>query len=120
MPLARLLFGILIALRRVAGRRHRQINGIIRDPSGLVVAGAAIKATQTATGNVRNTTSGSDGGYVFPDLPIGAWSLEVGKAGFRTNVQDAIILHVGDAIPLNFTLQVGSPAKPSPYRRGRR
>ncbi len=104
----KILFGILIACA-VLRAQTSQINGVIRDPSGLVVAGAAIKATQTATGNVRNTTSGSDGGYVFPDLPIGAWSLEVGKAGFRTNVRDAIILHVGDAIPLNFTLQVGSP-----------
>jgi len=100
--------GILITCALVRAQTS-QINGIIRDPSGLVVSDAAVKATQTATGNFRNTTSGSDGSYVLPDLPIGAWSLEVGKAGFRTDVRDAIILHVDDAIPLNFTLQIGSP-----------
>ncbi len=33
-----------------------QINGNVKDASGLTIPGAAIKATQTATGVVRNTT----------------------------------------------------------------
>ena len=46
----------------------------------------------------------------FPSVP-GHWKL---AKRVSTNMQDAIILHVGDAIPLNFTLQIGSSAKPSP------
>ena len=76
----RILFGLL-ATCAFAGAQASQINGIVKDPSGLVVQGAAIKATQTATGVVRVTTSGSDGGYVLPDLPIGPWLLEAAKAG---------------------------------------
>ena len=46
-----------------------QINGNVKDASGLTIPGAAIKATQTATGVVRNTTSGTDGSYVLQQTP---------------------------------------------------
>jgi hypothetical protein len=48
-----------------------QINGNGKDASGLGIPGAAIKATQTATGVVSNTTSGIDGSYVLTNLPVG-------------------------------------------------
>jgi len=105
----RLFFGLLVTYA-IARAQTAQINGVVKDPSGLVVSGAAITVTQRATGAVRNTTSGSGGRYVLPDLPIGPWLVEVVKEGFVRYVEGGIILHVGDAIPLNFTLQIG-PAK---------
>ena len=37
--------------------------GVVRDASGLAVPGAELKATQTATGLLRTTTSGPDGAW---------------------------------------------------------
>ena len=106
----KMVFGFLVACT-VAWAQTSQINGIIRDPGGLVIPGAAIKATQTAIGVVRTTTSGSDGGYVLPDLPIGPWMLEIVKAGFDKYVQQGIVLHVGDAVPVSVTLPIGPTAQ---------
>src|ERR1700757_4542921 len=74
-----------------------QISGVIKDPSGSAIPGAAIKATQTATGVVRNTTSGSDGGYALPNLPTGPYLLEVTKEGFTKYAQSGIVLQVDTA-----------------------
>src|SRR5437016_588038 len=75
-----------------------QINGAVRDASGLAVPGAEVKATQTATGAVRNMTSGPDGYFILASLPIGPYTLEVSKQGFSKYVQSGIVLQV-DANP---------------------
>src|SRR5215831_19871682 len=69
-----------------------QINGTVRDASGLAIPGALIKATQTATGAARTTVTAADGGYVLPNLPIGPYLLEVTKDGFSKYVQSGIVL----------------------------
>ena len=53
-----------------------QINGTVKDSTGAAIPGAAIKATQTATGVVRNATSGATGEYVLTNLPIGPYMVE--------------------------------------------
>ena len=85
-----------------------QINGIVKDSSGAAIPGAAIKATQTATGVVRTTTTGTDGGYVLPTLPIGPYLLEVSKEGFKKYAQSGIVLQVDTAPTVDITMEVGS------------
>src|ERR1700682_6272000 len=85
-----------------------QINGTVKDSSGLAVAGAAIQATQTATGLVRTATSGPEGSYVFPNLPIGPYLLEVRKSGFSKYVQSGILLQVGSSPTIDAVLKVGA------------
>ena len=82
-----------------------QISGTVQDASGSAVAGAEVKATQTGTGAIRTVTSGADGNYVLPSLPIGPYSLEVTKQGFSTYVQTGIELQVATSptIGLNDT-----------------
>ncbi len=86
-----------------------QITGNVQDASGSAVAGAEIKATQTSTGAVRTTTSSADGElYVLLSLPVGPYSLEVGKAGFSTYVQTGIVLQVASNPTIPVTLAVGA------------
>ena len=85
-----------------------QINGNIRDSSGLSVPAAEIRATQTATGVVRQTTSGADGSYVLPNLPIGPYLLEVSKQGFNKHAQTGIVLQVETNPTVDVALRVGS------------
>ena len=85
-----------------------QINGTIRDSSGLSVPGAAVKVTQIATGAIRTVTSGADGAYVLPNLPIGPYLLEVTKEGFSKYAQSGIVLQVDSNPTIDAALKVGS------------
>ncbi|HSR06155.1 MAG TPA: TonB-dependent receptor [Bryobacteraceae bacterium] len=85
-----------------------QINGTVRDSTGLAIPGAAVKVTQTATGLVRNATSGVDGAYVFPNLPVGPYLFEVTKDGFTKYVQSGILLQVDSNPTIDASLKVGS------------
>jgi hypothetical protein len=59
------------------------IVGRVLDPTGAAVVDARIAATAPTTGMSRQTTSASDGGYVFPLMPVGAYTLTVEVSGFR-------------------------------------
>jgi len=85
-----------------------QISGSVRDASGSSVPDATIKVTQTATGATRTATSGTDGGYVLPNLPIGPYLVEVTKEGFNKSVQTGIVLQVNTSPTVDVTLQIGS------------
>lgn len=90
------------------GQATSQIQGIVLDPAGAAVPGAEIKATQTDTGVVRTTTSGSDGSYALANLAIGPYRVEVTKTGFSTYVQTGIVLQVASNPTLNVSLKVGA------------
>src|SRR5215467_12166700 len=85
-----------------------QINGNVRDASGLAVPDAVMKVTQTATGLVRTTASGPDGSYVFTNLPVGPYLLEVAKEGFSKYVQSGIVLQVNSNPTIDALLRVGA------------
>ncbi|HXP89272.1 MAG TPA: TonB-dependent receptor [Bryobacteraceae bacterium] len=85
-----------------------QINGTVQDATGLAVPGAEVKATQTATGLVRTTPTGVDGGFVITNLPVGPYQLEVAKEGFAKYVQSGITLQVGSNPTVEVTLKVGA------------
>src|SRR5258708_6436105 len=76
------------------GTSTSEINGAIHDPTGGAVPNARIKLRQTATGAVRALVSGPDGRYVFPELPVGPYEMEVTKPGFATYLQTGIVLQV--------------------------
>jgi hypothetical protein len=103
----RISFGLFFASAAIWAQTS-QISGIVKDSSGAAVPGAAVKATQTATGVVRTTTSGTDGGYVLATLPIGPYLLEVSKEGFNKSAQSGIVLQVDTPSTVDVTLQVGS------------
>jgi hypothetical protein len=85
-----------------------QIQGTILDASGAAIPGAAVQATNTATGNVRTVNTGADGNYVLPDLPVGPYRVEVTKEGFATSSQTGIVLQVATHPTVNVTLKIGN------------
>src|SRR5579871_1317837 len=85
-----------------------EINGVVKDSSGLAIPAAAVKATQTATGVVRTTTTGADGSYLLPNLPVGPYLIEVTKDGFNKYAQTGIVLQVDTNPTVDVSLQVGA------------
>jgi hypothetical protein len=84
------------------------MHGVVSDASGAVIPGAQVKATQTNTGQARETVSATDGSYALPNLPVGPYILEVTAPSFNKNVQTGIILQVGNNVLINVTLQLGA------------
>jgi len=105
--LSRVVCGVLLACAAVWGQTA-EINGTVRDSSGLPIPGAAVKATQTATGAVRSATTGTDGGYALPNLPVGPYLLEVSKEGFTKYAQTGIILQVDTQPTIDVAMKVGA------------
>src|SRR5665213_1160760 len=85
-----------------------QIQGTVQDASGAPVPAAQVKATQTDTGVSREVTTGNDGAYVLPNLPIGPYRLEVSKAGFSTFIQTGIVLQVATTPTVDVALKIGA------------
>ena len=83
-----------------------RLQGTVADPSGAVVSGATVSATNTATNRVDTVQTDGAGNYVFPSLAAGPYKLEVKQAGFAGVVQE-ITLQTQQVAALNFTLKVG-------------
>src|SRR6266567_5755189 len=103
-----LFLALALFMTALFGQATSQIQGVVRDETGSAVPGAEIKATQTDTNITRTTTTGSDGGYVFANLPIGPYRLEISKPGFSTYVQTGIVLQVATSPAVDITLKVGN------------
>src|ERR1700733_6873370 len=84
-----------------------QIQGTVTDANGSVVSGATVEAIQTDSGLHRTVTSGADGGYNLPSLPVGPYTLKVTAAGFSTYDQSGIVIQVGNELRVDVKLQVG-------------
>jgi hypothetical protein len=71
------------------------ISGTVMDPQGAVVSGAQVKATNIATGVTSTTTSDSAGLFRFNLVPVGEYKVEVTAQGFKTSVQNNIVVSAG-------------------------
>jgi Carboxypeptidase regulatory-like domain len=67
------------------------ITGTVHDPSGAVMPGVRIVATNTGTALTEEAVTNAAGVYVTKLLPIGTYTVSVSQAGFqkfeRTNIQ---------------------------------
>lgn len=90
---------------------YAQIQGRVIDATGAMVANVKLDAVGTATGLVRSVTSGADGNYSIPNLPVGSYELRVSGPGFRQYIQKGIVLQVGESPTINVTLQVGTTSE---------
>src|SRR5215471_7494905 len=59
-----------------------QLTGTVVDSAGGTVAGASVQITNEVTGQVRQFPTGSNGGFIFPDLVPGTYDLRISQSGF--------------------------------------
>src|SRR3989441_7733338 len=86
------------------------INGSVTDPSGAVVAGASVKAANTATGIVLSTVSTTDGQFSFQDLPLGTYKVSVAAAGLSAYTVDNVQVVAGTIYTLPIKLSMAKQA----------
>src|SRR5438105_3915171 len=71
------------------------ISGTVVDPQAAIVSGAQIKATQLGQGTVFTTTSDNSGLFRFNLIPAGTYKIEITKQGFKTSVQNDLLVTAG-------------------------
>ncbi|HSE50380.1 MAG TPA: carboxypeptidase-like regulatory domain-containing protein, partial [Terriglobales bacterium] len=81
------------------------IIGVVRDPTGAVVAGATINARNTATNVVREAVSNGDGLYAISGLAPGEYELSARQARFAT-LTTKVQLAVGQRLNWDVPLRI--------------
>ena len=82
---------------------YASLSGRVTDPSGAVIAGAAVAARHVDTNVTRSATTDEDGRFRFPYLRIGTYEIRVVQPGFR-EVTRVVTLTVAAAIDLPMLL----------------
>lgn len=105
------LFALLSARCSFAQSTSATITGRVTDPSKAVIVGAEIVAINSGTGVRYEGVTDNSGSYMIAAVPPGSYRIEVAKPGFRTIVETGVVLHVQDAVELNFEAAVGAVAE---------
>jgi len=87
---------------------NASLTGRITDPSKALIVGAKIDVISAGTGLRYEARTNGAGEYHLANLPPGRYRIEVEKAGFKKSVKPDVLLHVQDALEINFELKVGS------------
>ena len=111
LPLVAFLFFTLSISTLYAQSTNASLSGRITDPSKALIAGAKIAAVNTDTNLRYESTSNGSGQYYLASLPPGRYRIEVEKPGFNKSVEQDVVLHVQDALEINFELKVGSASE---------
>ena len=83
------------------------IQGTITDPTGAVVPGATVVATNVGTKIETTRETNAAGVYVIAPVPPGEYKLLVSATGFLTLIQEKVIVDALSTVNVNLTLQVG-------------
>src|SRR4029077_16122613 len=90
-----------------ADNLYARIQGVVTDPTGAVLTGVKLTATNVGTNLNYEAESKSDGGFVFLNLPIGTYKVVATTAGFRTFTATGIALVLDQVYSLNIRMELG-------------
>src|SRR6185312_14539158 len=84
------------------------IKGVVTDPTGAVVSGAAVVATSTTRGISVTSKSTSSGDFTVSPLDPDIYTLTVTAPGFQTTHQENVHVNALETASVNVDLTVGS------------
>jgi hypothetical protein len=99
------LFALIGSSAVVAQQEAATITGEVRDPSGAVVAGAAVAITNVDTNISAATVTNDRGVYSIPGLRPGNYSITIEAPGFTRIVRSGLTLQVAQVARVDFALQ---------------
>ena len=103
------LMAAVLALAPLASAQadRATLNGVLRDPSGAVIAEAKLSVTYPASGLIREVVSNGSGAYVVNGLTLGAIVIDAQKTGFRP-VRTETTLSLGETRTMDFVFEVAT------------
>jgi hypothetical protein len=87
------------------------LTGTVTDPSGAVISGATVTATNIGTGQARTETTDATGAYKFSLLPPGNYKVTFTASGFKTSEVPSVTVNATETAVLNQALAVGAQAE---------
>lgn len=105
IAIAAALLGAAAFASAQAGRGG--ISGLVSDPTGAIIPGASVTATDAATGAKLSTVTTGAGLYTFVSLPPGTYQVAATAKGFDTVVQKNVPVSVDQVTTINLSLKVG-------------
>src|SRR5258707_14790069 len=83
------------------------VTGTIYDKSGATVPNAKVELQDVGTKAKTSVTTGSDGGYIFPSVKPGNYSITVFAKGVRQTVISGVRVEIGKSALVNAVLEIG-------------
>ena len=102
-----ILAPVLLAPLAEAQSTGGRILGTVTDPSGGAVVGATVTLLNEATHATRDAQTGTNGEYIFLEVPVGSYEIDAASKGFKKYARKGIPLDLNQVITVDITLQVG-------------
>jgi hypothetical protein len=84
-----------------------RIRGTVTDPSGGAVATATVQLVNEGTHATREVQSGANGEYIFIEVPVGSYEINLTLQGFKKYVRKGIALDLSQVLTVDIALQLG-------------
>ena len=84
-----------------------RILGTVTDPTGGAVVGATVTLVNEATHATRDAQTGTNGEYIFLEVPVGSYEIDAASKGFKKYARKGIPLDLNQVVTVDITLQVG-------------
>ena len=102
---ALLLLSLTSVLR--AQSTNASLTGRVTDPQKALIVDANVAAISVGTNARYETTTNGSGEYYLTNLPPNAYRIEIEKSGFKKLIKPDVILHVQDALRIDFDMTLG-------------
>src|ERR1700739_781714 len=103
------LFSFFIAISTASAQSTGgRIRGTVTDASGGAVVGAKVTLINEGTNLTREAQTSSNGEYLFLEVPVGSYEVDVNQTGFKKYVRKGIVLVLSEIATVDIPMQVGS------------
>ncbi|MGA2301414.1 MAG: carboxypeptidase regulatory-like domain-containing protein [Candidatus Acidiferrum sp.] len=85
-----------------------RIRGTVTDESGGAIVGAKVTLINEGTNVSREVQTSAAGEYLFLEVPVGSYEVDVNQQGFKKSAHKGIVLVLNEIATVDITLQVGS------------
>src|SRR5579871_327120 len=87
------------------------ISGVVKDPSGAVIAGVRLTLTNVATNTKTSAASNAEGEFQFLQLTPSTYSLAAQVSGFKMATVPSVLVQVDQVTHLEIAMEVGSASE---------
>jgi Carboxypeptidase regulatory-like domain len=105
---AAMILALAMASAASAQTTLGRLAGTVLDQSGGVLPGATVTLTSVQTNQVQTTVTSETGAFLFPQVAVGTYKVEIVLEGFKTGTFTDVVINVGQEYSLTAKLELGA------------